>query len=247
MTWPVTVSASSSRTCWPWPTWSAEARFVATVVLPTPPFGLKTAITVARRCQAPSSDRAGLDHRARAVVDGHRPDAHRLDPPAERVRRVRPGEELVAGVGPGRARGHRVEGPRRQDHERRDRRGPRGGARSTRARCRGRSRRRGSRRRRRGGSRGATRARPDAEIAIASKPAIRSSAITGPCSDDGRATTMAGRATGRAPDSRCRDAPAERRGLGVDQSSASGSWAVTWTHAVARPGDARLEARQARG
>ena len=29
---------------------------MATVVLPTPPFGLKTAITVARRCQAPSSD-----------------------------------------------------------------------------------------------------------------------------------------------------------------------------------------------
>ena len=32
--------------------WRAEARFVAIVVLPTPPFGLKIAITVARRDQS---------------------------------------------------------------------------------------------------------------------------------------------------------------------------------------------------
>ena len=55
VTWPVTVSASTSRTCWPWLSWRAEARFVATVVLPTPPFGLKTAMTVARFCQSPIS------------------------------------------------------------------------------------------------------------------------------------------------------------------------------------------------
>ena len=55
VTWPVTVSASTSRTRWPWLSWRAEARFVATVVLPTPPFGLKTAMTVARCCQSPIS------------------------------------------------------------------------------------------------------------------------------------------------------------------------------------------------
>ena len=54
-TWPVTVSASTSRTRWPWWSWRAEARFVAIVVLPTPPFGLKIAITVARFDQAPIS------------------------------------------------------------------------------------------------------------------------------------------------------------------------------------------------
>ena len=41
--------------------------------------------------QSPISDRAALDDRAGAVVDGHRPDAHRLDPPAERRRRSRAG------------------------------------------------------------------------------------------------------------------------------------------------------------
>ena len=55
VTWPVTVSASTRRTFWRWFTWSAEARFVATVVLPTPPFGLKTARTVARRRHSSSS------------------------------------------------------------------------------------------------------------------------------------------------------------------------------------------------
>ena len=40
-TWPVTVSASISRTRCPRVT-SAAARLVATVVLPTPPFGLNT-------------------------------------------------------------------------------------------------------------------------------------------------------------------------------------------------------------
>ncbi len=52
VTWPVTVSASTSSTFWPWWIWSAEARFVAIVVLPTPPFGLKIAMTVARRDQS---------------------------------------------------------------------------------------------------------------------------------------------------------------------------------------------------
>ena len=75
---------------------------------------------------------------------------------------------------------------------------PRGGARSTRATCRGRSRRRGSRRRRRGGSRGAPRARSGQPIAIASKPAIRSSASDGALlrrregDDDGRSGHGAG-------------------------------------------------------
>ena len=55
VTWPVTVSASTRRTFWPLRIWSAEARFVATVVLPTPPFGLKTAMTVARRVQPSAS------------------------------------------------------------------------------------------------------------------------------------------------------------------------------------------------
>ena len=51
VTWPVTVSASIRRTDLPLRAWSAEARLTATVVLPTPPFGLKIAITVARRHQ----------------------------------------------------------------------------------------------------------------------------------------------------------------------------------------------------
>jgi hypothetical protein len=54
-TWPVTVSASTSRTCWPLRSWSVAARFVAIVVLPTPPFGLKIATTVARRVHSPDS------------------------------------------------------------------------------------------------------------------------------------------------------------------------------------------------
>ena len=36
-------------------TWSTEARLVAIVVLPTPPFGLKTTMTVARRAQQSDS------------------------------------------------------------------------------------------------------------------------------------------------------------------------------------------------
>jgi hypothetical protein len=53
VTWPVTVSASISRTVLPLRVWRAEARLVATVVLPTPPFGLNTAIVVARSVQPP--------------------------------------------------------------------------------------------------------------------------------------------------------------------------------------------------
>jgi hypothetical protein len=59
VTCPVTVSASTRRTFWPLRIWSAEARFVATVVLPTPPFGLKTAMTVAG-CDQPSASSGPL-------------------------------------------------------------------------------------------------------------------------------------------------------------------------------------------
>ena len=55
VTWPVTVSASIRRTFWSSWSWRVEARFVAIVVLPTPPFGLKIATTVARRVQSPIS------------------------------------------------------------------------------------------------------------------------------------------------------------------------------------------------
>ena len=55
LTWPVTVSASMSRTERPRRVCRAAARFVAIVVLPTPPFGLKTAMTVARRVFQPST------------------------------------------------------------------------------------------------------------------------------------------------------------------------------------------------
>ena len=55
VTWPVTVSASMSRTDWPLWIWRALARLVATVVLPTPPFGLKIATMVARRAQLSAS------------------------------------------------------------------------------------------------------------------------------------------------------------------------------------------------
>ena len=123
VTWPVTVSASTSRTFWPLRIWSAEARFVATVVLPTPPFGLKTAMTVARVRPAVGLDRAALEDRAGAVVDGLAADAHRLDPPAERLGGVGPGEVLVLDV----ARASEPSWSRarwRDDHERRD--GPAG-------------------------------------------------------------------------------------------------------------------------
>ena len=53
VTWPVTVSASMSRTVLPLRVWIAAARLVATVVLPTPPFGLNTAIVVARPFHEP--------------------------------------------------------------------------------------------------------------------------------------------------------------------------------------------------
>jgi hypothetical protein len=46
-------SASMSSTDLPLRAWSAAARFVATVVLPTPPLGLKTAIVVAFPPQLP--------------------------------------------------------------------------------------------------------------------------------------------------------------------------------------------------
>ena len=52
---PVTVSASTRRTRWPRRTWSVVARLIEMVVLPTPPFGLKTQTTVARFVQAAES------------------------------------------------------------------------------------------------------------------------------------------------------------------------------------------------
>ena len=75
--------------------WRRRARLVATVVLPTPPFGLKTATMVARRAQRVGLDRAALEDRADAVVDGLAADAHRLDPPAQGLGGVGAGEVLV--------------------------------------------------------------------------------------------------------------------------------------------------------
>jgi len=54
LTWPVTVSASMSSTRWPLSV-SMAARFVAIVVLPTPPLGLKIATSWPRRPQSPVS------------------------------------------------------------------------------------------------------------------------------------------------------------------------------------------------
>ena len=54
LTWPVTVSASTSRTRWP--LWTSIAdRLVAIIVLPTPPLGLNTAISWPRRLQSDAS------------------------------------------------------------------------------------------------------------------------------------------------------------------------------------------------
>ncbi len=63
---------------------------------------------------------ARLDHRAAAVIDGHLADQHRLDPPAERLRRVGPGEVLVVCPGAPRRAGEPIERPRRHDHQGRD-------------------------------------------------------------------------------------------------------------------------------
>ena len=57
VTWPVTVSASTSRTERPRRVCRVEARFVAMVVLPTPPFGLKTTMIVPRGRSSPRSRR----------------------------------------------------------------------------------------------------------------------------------------------------------------------------------------------
>ena len=51
VTWPVTVSASIRRTDLPLRIWRVDARLVATVVLPTPPLGLKIAMVMARPFQ----------------------------------------------------------------------------------------------------------------------------------------------------------------------------------------------------
>ena len=51
--WPVTVSASTSRTFRPIAT-SEAARLTAIVVLPTPPLGLKMPMKVPRRDQSPT-------------------------------------------------------------------------------------------------------------------------------------------------------------------------------------------------
>ena len=135
------------------------ARLVATVVLPTPPFGLKTAMTVARRVQPSACRSPPWRIGPGAVVDGLAADAHRLDPPAQRLGRVGAGEVLVLDAARGPVGGQLVERARRDDHERRDGPAARAGARSTRATGRSRSRHRGSRRRRRGGCRAAPRAR----------------------------------------------------------------------------------------
>ena len=88
------------------------------VVLPTPPFGLKTAIVVA--LPMPAAEVAALEDRAAAVVDGLAPDAHRLDPPADRVGRVGPREVFVERVGLWPA-AQALEGARRDDGQGRDR------------------------------------------------------------------------------------------------------------------------------
>ena len=119
VTCPVTVSASSSRTFWPLRIWSAEARFVAIVVLPTPPFGLKTAMTVARAVQLSASSGPLCRTGPGAVVDGLAADAHRLDPPAQGLGGVGAREVLVLDAAAGTA-AELIEGPRRDDHERGD-------------------------------------------------------------------------------------------------------------------------------
>jgi hypothetical protein len=57
----------------------------------------------------------GLEDRAAAVVHGEATDHHRLHPPAERLRRIGPGEVLIAD--PGKAAVHAFERPGREDHE----------------------------------------------------------------------------------------------------------------------------------
>ena len=71
------------------------------VVLPTPPFGLKTTTIVPLRSDQPSIfDVRVVQDRAAAVVDGRPPDAHRFDAPADRVGREGSGQVLVFdGVG----------------------------------------------------------------------------------------------------------------------------------------------------
>ena len=121
VTWPVTVSASTRSTFWPLWAWRATAMFVAIVVLPTPPLGLKTTTICARRPQSSRWSGLGLHDRPAAVVDGVGPDEHGLDAPAERLGRVGPGEVLVVERGLGDGRGQPVERAGRDDHEGRDR------------------------------------------------------------------------------------------------------------------------------
>ncbi len=118
---PVTVSASTSRTRWSRRTWSVVARLIEIVVLPTPPFGLKITTIDARFVQAAES-RPLSDSMIGPVpvIDGVRPDEHRLDPPAERIGAVGPGEVLVVDRRPRRRPGQLLEVARRDDHERRD-------------------------------------------------------------------------------------------------------------------------------
>ncbi len=68
----------------------------------------------------PAAEVAALEDRAAAVVDGLAPDAHRFDPPADRVGRVGPGEVLVERVARGQRR-QALEGARRDDGQSRDR------------------------------------------------------------------------------------------------------------------------------
>src|SRR5688500_2366237 len=65
-------------------------------------------------------DVAGLDHRTRAVVNGGGTNAHRLDPPAQRIDRVRSAEVLVLDAAAGAQSRQPIECPRREDHQRRD-------------------------------------------------------------------------------------------------------------------------------
>ena len=161
-TWPVTVSASTRSTLWPRRDWRTEARFVAMVVLPTPPLGLKTARIVARWAQPSASIgplcRTGPDPSSTVWLRMHMASTRHRSDSAE-YGRVKYSSSTSPELG-----SSRVEGALRDDHQGRDR--PPAVTeqrRSTRATGRGRSRRRGSRRPRRAGWRGTPRARPDGD------------------------------------------------------------------------------------
>ena len=120
LTWPVTVSASMSRTSGRVAICSAAARFVAIVVLPTPPFGLKTAITVARRAQ-PSAVHVAPPWRTGPLPSStvwlrmHMASTRQRSDSAERAGEVSSSTLLAVGL-----LVQRSKRPRRDDHQRRD-------------------------------------------------------------------------------------------------------------------------------